>query len=747
MSSRIVVVPVLLALLTSCATNHSPPADLLRSNQEFAVPIAQLPAPPTTPVRPYTVHSPSGDRIDNYYWLRDDSRSKPEVIDHLAAETAYAQAMLKHTEPMQKLLFDEIIGRIQQDDASVPYRKNGYWYYTRFETGKEYPIHARKAGSLDAAEEVLLDVNVMAVGKDFFQVSGVTLSDDGQQLAWAEDVSGRRQYVLKFKNLATGVVYAEQIANADPGVEFAADNYTLLYVEKDPVTLLGVRVKKHLLGSDPATDTLVYEEHDTAFYMQLGKGSSDRYLYIGLSSTLSSEWRYADARDPELKFQLVYPREAEHEYVVEDHDDEFVITSNWKAKNFRLLRVKMRASLDRSQWREWLPHRDDALIESASVQRDWVAINERSGGLRKIRLKDWKTGTESLISFDEPAYTAYAQASPEYVSDTLRFVYTSLTTPASTYDMNVASGERKLMKREPVLGPFDPANYVTEFRFAPARDGTPIPVSLVYRRDVPRNGSAPLYQYGYGSYGASMDPMFSATRLSLLDRGVVYALAHIRGGEEMGRAWYENGRQLKKMNTFTDFIDVTAFLLREGYAAKDKVVAQGGSAGGLLMGAIANLAPEKYRAIVADVPFVDVVTTMLDDSIPLTSNEFDEWGNPEQKAFYDAMLSYSPYDNVKAQDYPAMLVTTGLYDSQVQYFEPAKWVAKLRSLKTDTHPLLFHVEMAAGHGGKSGRFQRFHQVAMEYAFLFDQLGIAISSAPQQSTDDGMTNGFEVKREH
>jgi len=747
MSSRSVAVPVLLALLAGCASSHSPSAGLLRANQESAVPTVQHPAPPITPVRPYTVHSPNGDRIDNYYWLRDDSRSKPEVIDHLKAETAYADAMLKHTEPAQKLLFDEIVGRIQQDDASVPYRKNGYWYYTRFETGKEYPIHARKAGSLDAAEEILLDVNQLAVGKDFFQVSGVAVSDDGQQLAWAEDVSGRRQYLLKFKQLRSGVVYPEQIANADPGVEFAADHRTVLYVEKDPVTLLGVRVKKHLLGSDPANDELVYEEHDPAFYMQLGKGSSDRFLYIGLSSTLSSEWRYADANDPELKFQLVYPRSPEHEYFVEDHDDEFVITSNWKAKNFRLLRVKRTDSLDRSQWREWLPHRDDALIESASVQRDWVAINERSGGLRKIRLKDWKTGSESLLSFDEPAYTAYAQASPEYTSDTLRYVYTSLTTPASTYDMNVASGARQLMKREPVLGAFDPANYVTEFRFAPARDGTPIPVSLVYRKGTPRDGSAALYQYGYGSYGVSMDPTFSATRLSLLDRGVVYALAHIRGGEEMGRAWYENGRQLKKLNTFTDFIDVTQFLVREGYAASDKVVAQGGSAGGLLMAAVANLAPEKYRAIVADVPFVDVVTTMLDETIPLTSNEFDEWGNPEQKAFYDMMLSYSPYDNVKAMDYPAMLVTTGLYDSQVQYYEPAKWVAKLRSLKTDRHPLLFHVEMAAGHGGKSGRFQRYHQVAMEYAFLFDQLGILPSASDATATEGKMTNGFEVDRAH
>jgi oligopeptidase B len=724
--------------LGACATTPAP--DSVKPDLVKEMPVSEVtaPLPPVAAIKPYTVASPHGDRVDNYYWLRDDSRSKPEVIDHLKAETAYADAVLAHTKPAQELLYNEIIGRIKQDDATVPYRKNGYWYYVRFEVGKEYPIHARKKGSLDAPEEILLDANQLAEGKAFYQASGLMVSDDGEQLVYAEDVTGRRQYVLRFKNLKTGEYWPESIANVDSEAVFAADNKTVLYIEKDPVTLLGNRVHRHTLGTDPKNDTLIYEEQDESFYMGLGKGRSDRFIYIGLSSTVSTEWRYADATDPKLQFKVVYPRERDHEYMVEDHDDEFLITSNWNAKNFRLLRTSIADSADRSKWREWLRHRDDALIESATVLKDFVAINERSGGLRKIRIKHWNDGVESLVSFDEPAYTAFVAATPEYDNDELRFVYTSMTTPPSTYDLNVKTGARKLLKRDPVEGDFDPARYRTEFVFAPARDGTKIPVSLVYRANIKRDGSAPLYQYGYGSYGSSMDPFFSATRLSLLDRGVVYALAHVRGGEEMGRAWYENGRQLKKINSFNDFIDVTDFLVHEGYAAKDKIVAQGGSAGGLLMGAVANMAPEKYRAILADVPFVDVVTTMLDESIPLTTNEFDEWGNPMQKAFYDYMLSYSPYDNVKAQAYPAMLVTTGLHDSQVQYFEPAKWVAKLRTLKTDRNPLLFHVNMEAGHGGKSGRFQRYREIAMQYGFIFDQLGIAV--APIEYTQ---SNGFEV----
>ncbi len=724
-------------LLAACAHAPSPRSD---NSKEVTVPPSSQ--PPIAAIRPHTVASPNGDRIDNYYWMRDDSRADPDVLAHLTAETAYADAMLAHTRSAQETLYNEIVGRIKQDDASVPFKKRGYWYYSRFEVGKEYPIHARRKGSMDAAEEILLDTNALAEGKAFYQAAGLSVSDDGEQLVYAEDTSGRRQYVLRFKNLKTGAYWNETISNVDSRAVWAADNRTVLYIEKDPVTLLGNRVHRHTLGSDPSKDTLVYEEADDSYYLGLARGRNGRYLYIGLSSTVSTEWRYADAADPALKFNVVYPRERDHEYVVEDHDVEFVIVSNWQARNFRILRTPIATSSDRTGWREWLAHRDDALVEDVEVFRDFVAINERSGGLRKIRIKQWQSGEESLISFDEPAYAAYVTSTPEYDTELLRFVYTSLTTPASTFDLNIRTGERSLLKREPVLGDFDPARYTSEFVFANGRDGARIPVSIVYRKDVVRDGKAPLYIYGYGSYGASMDPTFSVTRLSLLDRGVVYAIAHVRGGEEMGRAWYENGRQLNKINTFNDFIDVTDFLVAQGYGARDRVAAQGGSAGGLLMGAIANMAPNRYRALVANVPFVDVVTTMLDESIPLTTNEFDEWGNPMQKAFYDYMLSYSPYDNVRAQDYPAMLVTTGLHDSQVQYFEPAKWVAKLRTVKTDQRPLLFHINMEAGHGGKSGRFQRYRELAMDYAFLLDQLDVKV-----QPIETGLNSGFEVGNGH
>ena len=710
---------------------------------------AVAPVPPVAKIVPYTVTSPNGDRVDPYYWLRDDTRSKPEVIDYLKAENDYTAAMLAHARPAKDALFKEIVGRIQQDDSSVPYLKNGWWLYTRFEQGKEYPIHARKRGTLDAPEEVLLDVNALGAGKGFYQVGAWEPSPDGEQLYYAEDTSGRRQYVLRFKNLKTGQLWPESIANAEARAIWANDNRTVLYIEKNPQTLLGFRVRKHVLGTDPANDPVVYEEKDSTYYMGIGKSRSDRFLWIGLNSTVSTEWRYADANDPNLAFRTVLPRERDHEYQVQDHGDDFYILTNWNARNFRIMRAPIAKAGDRANWVEWVAHRDDALLSSMTVLRDHVAINERSGGLPKIRVKRIADGQSELLAFDEPAYSAFTGANPEFDTSTLRIVYTSPQTPASTYDIDLATGDRKLMKRETVLGGFDRDDYVTEFRFAPARDGAQVPVTLLYRKGLKRDGSAALYQYGYGSYGAAMSPAFNDKVLSLVDRGVVYALAHIRGGEEMGRHWYESGRQLQKKNTFNDFIDVTDFLVREGYAAKDRVVAQGGSAGGLLMGAIVNMAPEKYRAIVADVPFVDVVTTMLDESIPLTTNEFDEWGNPKQKAFYDYMLSYSPYDNVKAQAYPAMLVTTGLHDSQVQYFEPAKWVAKLRATQTGKAPLLLKINMEAGHGGKSGRFRRLEEVAEAYAFFLDQLGIPVEAGAGDGFEGGAASadggdGFEAK---
>lgn len=737
-----VLIPIML-VLAACAHQGSD----MKTEPASVTPSALM--PPVAKTEPYTVKSPNGDRIDPYYWLRDDTRSKPEVIDYLKAENAYTTTMLAHTQAAKDLLFKEMVARIKQDDSSVPYRKNGWWIYTRFEQGKEYPIHARRHGTLDAPEEILLDVNQLGAGKGFYQVGSWEPSPDGTQLVYADDTSGRRQYVLRFKDLSKGQMWPESIANVEAYTVWANDNRTVLYVEKNPQTLLGFRVRKHVLGTDPASDPVVYEEKDSTFYLGIGKSRSDRFLWIGLNSTVSTEWRYADANDPNLVFKTVLPRERDHEYQVQDHGDEFFILTNWNARNFRIMRAPIAKVGDRANWVEWVAHREDALLASMTVLKDHVAINERSGGLAKIRIKSIKDGASQLLAFDEPAYTAFTGANPEFDTSTLRIVYTSPQTPRSTYDLDLITGERKLMKRETVLGGFDRENYVTEFRFAPARDGAQIPVTLLYRKGLKRDGSAALYQYGYGSYGGSMNPAFDDEVLSLVDRGVVYALAHIRGGEEMGRHWYESGRQLQKKNTFNDFIDVTGFLVREGYAAKDRVVAQGGSAGGLLMGAVANLAPKSYRAIVADVPFVDVVTTMLDESIPLTTNEFDEWGNPKQKAFYDYMLSYSPYDNVTAQDYPAMLVTTGLHDSQVQYFEPAKWVAKLRATKTGNSPLMLLTNMEAGHGGKSGRFRRLEEVALSYAFFLDQLGIPVETGRgdgfETDTDDAASlDGFEAR---
>jgi len=680
--------------------------------------------PPVAAQKPHEVPSPNGSRTDPYYWLRDDTRRSPEVLGYLAAENAYKDAVLAPTRALQEKLYQEIVGRIKQDDSTPPTLQRGYWYYKRYETGGEYPVYCRRKGAMQAPEEVLLDGNAMARDHDFFQIGGFEISPDNARMAYTVDTVGRRQYTLRVRDLRTGETLADAVPNVEPALAWANDNRTVLYVEKDPVTLLSERVKKHVLGAPAAQDALVYEERDPSFYVGVTKSKSERYLFIGSESTLVSEWRYADAGDPELAFRPVLPREPRHEYQVEHLGDDFIIRTNWQAPNFRIVRAPLKSSADKRLWRDVVPHAAGVLVEGFEVFRDYLAINERSGGLRKVRIRPWSGGADFFVKSDEPAYTATLGYTPELGSATVRYEYTSLTTPASTYDYDVRTGERTLVKREPVLGDFDPARYATEFVFAPARDGAKVPVSLVYRKDrVRRDGTAPLLQYAYGSYGFSMNPSFNSLRLSLLDRGFVYAIAHVRGGQELGRAWYEDGKLLKKMNTFTDFIDVGEFLVRENYGAKDRLFASGGSAGGLLMGAVANLRPDLYRGIVTQVPFVDVVTTMLDESIPLTTNEFDEWGDPKRKRYYDYMLSYSPYDNVRAQDYPAMLVITGLWDSQVQYYEPAKWVAKLRALKTDRNPLLFHVNLEAGHGGKSGRYQQYRDRAMEYAFLLVQAGI------------------------
>nr|WP_162140754.1 S9 family peptidase [Arenimonas oryziterrae] len=682
-----------------------------------------MPTPPTVAKKPHAVVAPGGTRQDEYYWLRDDTRKNAEMLAYLKAENAYADALLAPTKPLQDTLYAEITGRIKQDDASVPYRERGYWYYRRYETGKDYPIDARRAGTMEAPEEILFDQNAMAAGKGFFQIGDSEVSQDNKLIAWAEDDVGRRQYVLRFKDLSTGKVLDDVVRNVEANIVWADDNRTVFYVEKDPVTLLSTRVKAHVLGTPVAQDRLVYEEQDDSFYLGISRTRSDKYLCIGVESTVSSEYRCAPAADPR-EFVVIAPRQRDFEYSPDHLDGRWVIRTNWDAPNFRLMTLQDgQAWGDRALWSEFVAHKDDVFIEDVELFDDFLAIEERSGGLLRLRTLT-ADGKSEFVASDEPAYTMSLGMNAEPGTDWLRYGYVSMTTPNTTYERNIRTGERRLLKRDPVLGGYDPANYVTERLWATARDGTKVPVSVVYRRGFKKDGTAPMLQYAYGSYGSSTDPRFSPTVVSLLDRGVVYAIAHIRGGEEMGRAWYENGKLLNKKNTFTDFIDVTRFLVAEGYAAKNRVAAQGGSAGGLLMGAVANMAPEDYRVILAQVPFVDVVTTMLDESIPLTTNEFDEWGNPKEKAYYDYMLSYSPYDNVEKKAYPSIFVGTGLWDSQVQYYEPTKWVARLRDHKTDTNPLVFRVNMEAGHGGKSGRFQRYHETAEYYAFLLQELGVA-----------------------
>jgi oligopeptidase B len=681
------------------------------------------PKPPVAAQKPYTVQGPEGrNRQDEYYWLRDDNRKNPEMLGYLNAENAYADAMLASTKPVQERLYSEIVGRIKQDDASVPYRLRGYWYYTRFETGKDYAINARRKGSMEAPEEILLDQNAMGEGKGYFSVGDAVVSPNNRLLAWADDTVGRRQYVLRVKDIATGQVTTDVVENVEPNLVWADDNRTIFYIEKDPVTLLSKRVKAHVLGTPASADKVVYEEQDSSFYMGIQRTRSDKYICIGVQSTVSTEMRCTSAAKPGA-FQVLMPRMRDHEYQADHLNGRWVIRTNWNAKNFKLMTLKDGIAWgDRSKWVDMVPHKDDVFIQDYQLFDGFTAIDERSGGLKRVRVLT-NAGKSDFVAADEPAYTMGLGVNAEPNTTALRYTYTSLTTPASTYELDTATGKRTLLKRQPVLGGYDPANYATERLWAPARDGTKIPVSLVYRKGFKRDGTAAMLQYAYGSYGISSDPGFSVTTVSMLDRGMVYAIAHIRGGQEMGRGWYDDGHLFNKKNSFTDFIDVTRFLVKEGYAAKDRVAAQGGSAGGLLMGGILNMAPQDYRVVIAQVPFVDVVTTMLDESIPLTTNEFDEWGNPKDPKYYDYMLSYSPYDQVERKAYPSIFVGTGLWDSQVQYYEPAKWVARLRARKTDANPLIFRVNMEAGHGGKSGRFRRYREQSEYIAFMLKELRV------------------------
>jgi oligopeptidase B len=679
--------------------------------------------PPAAPVArpmPHQLEAHGHVRVDDYYWLRE--RDDPEVLAYLAAENAYTEAVMGPTKAFEDRLYDEIIGRIKQEDLSVPYLQDGYYYYVRFEEGKEYPLHCRRRGSPDADEELMLDVNRVAEGHDFCMVAPPAVSADGDVLAYAVDTVGRRIFTVRFRDLATGEDLPDELPDVTWDIAWANDNRTLFYARQDPDTLRAYRIYRHVLGTAADDDVLVYEETDPQFDCMVWRTKSKRFMVIECQQTVSTEVRLLEADRPDGAFRVVLPRERDHEYHVDHYGDHLYIRTNRGCPNFRLVRAPV-ADAAPTRWEEVLPHRDDTLLEGLEVFDDFLVVLERRDGLLQLRVRPWSGDGEHYVDFGEPAYLAFPIHNFELTAGTLRYVYTSLTTPMSTYDYDMRSRERTLRKREEVVGTFDPADYRTERLHAVAADGERVPISLVYRRDLRAPGENPLLLYGYGSYGYSMDAAFSSPRLSLLDRGFVFAIAHIRGGQELGRRWYDAGRLLQKKNTFTDFIACAEHLVQAGYADPAKVFASGGSAGGLLMGAVVNLRPELWRGVVAAVPFVDVVTTMLDEDIPLTTGEYDEWGNPHDKVYYEYMLSYSPYDNVAAKAYPAMMVTTGLHDSQVQFWEPAKWVARLRALKTDDRRLILRTNMDAGHGGRSGRFRAHRETAQVYAFLLSELGI------------------------
>ena len=658
-------------------------------------------------------------RQDDYYWLRDDERQNPQVLAYLQQENDYTAQALAPLQDVQTKLYEEMVARVKQEDQSVPYLKKGYWFQTRFSQGKEYPVYSRRSDQDGAQWQVLLDGNARAEGHTYYQLGELVVSPDQQLLAFSEDTVSRRQYRLRLQHIDSGDFYPEVIENVE-SVVWANDSKTLFYVKKHPITLLPYQVYRHQLGTAAEQDVLVYEELDDTFYTDIYKSTSEDYIFLALSSTMTSELHVLSADAPLSDFQLLRQRERGHEFSVDHYRQQFYIRTNKPGSNFALMSAPLQDMPDYDKWQTIIAARSEVLLESFALFRDWLVVEEREQGLTFLRQINWQTGNEQYIKFADPTYTAWLGTNPDPDTDKLRYGYSSLTTPTTTYQLCLDSGEQEILKQQTVVGDFSSADYSSERLWIAAADGVEIPVSLVYKTSLfDKTGSNPLLQYGYGSYGSSIDPYFSASLLSLLDRGFVYAIAHIRGGEELGRNWYEQGKLKTKMNSFTDFIAVTQSLAAQGYGDPQRMYAMGGSAGGLLMGGVINMAPVLYHGVIADVPFVDVVTTMLDESIPLTTGEYDEWGNPNEADYYHYMLAYSPYDQVQAQAYPHLLVTTGLHDSQVQYWEPAKWVAKLRQLKTDNNALLLYTDMETGHGGKSGRFQHYHDIAREYAFLLD----------------------------
>lgn len=660
-------------------------------------------------------------RIDNYYWLND--KEDKDVLKYLKDENSYYDSLTAHTKDFQEELFLEMKGRIKEDDSSVPYKKNGYWYVTRYEKGKEYPIFSRHKETLDAAEEIMFNGNEMAKGHEYFKIGGISISPDNSLAVFGVDTVSRRQYTLQVKNLVTGEIYADKIEDTTGGAVWANDNKTFFYTKKDSVTLRSDKVYKHIFNTDTKEDVLVFHEKDDTFGAGVYKTKSKKYIVIISYSTLTTEMRILNADTPGGDFVIFSPRVRGLEYSISHYEDCFyVLTNKDQATNFKLMKVN-EGKTSHEYWQEFIPHRKEVLLEDVDIFKEYYVLSERENGLNAIKIIRWDNTNSYYLPFNDETYTAYVGTNPDYDTSILRYGYNSMTTPSSVIDFNMDTKEEVVQKEQEVLGgKFSKENYISKRIWATARDGVKVPMSIVYHKDTKVHEDTPVLQYAYGSYGSTIDPYFSSIRLSLLDRGFIFAIAHIRGGEYLGRQWYEDGKLLKKKNTFTDFIDCSKYLIENKYTNKNHLYAMGGSAGGLLMGVVMNMAPELYNGIIASVPFVDVVTTMLDDSIPLTTGEYDEWGNPNDKKYYDYMKDYSPYDNITKQKYPNILVTTGLHDSQVQYFEPAKWVAKLRELKTDSNILIFQINMDAGHGGASGRFESLKEVAQEYAFILDLEG-------------------------
>ncbi|HCQ12962.1 S9 family peptidase [Flavobacterium sp.] len=674
--------------------------------------------PPIAKIIPHQLEKHGHIRTDNYYWLND--RENPEVIDYLNKENEYYQKSTEHTKAFQKDLFEEMKARIKEDDESYPYFYNGYYYITRFEKGKDYPIYSRKKESLTAAEEIMFDCNEMAKDFTYFNLNGISISEDNKWVSFGIDTVSRRQYTIQIKNLETNEILPLKIENTTGGATWASDNKTIFYTRKDEVTLRSDKIFKHKLGSNPADDVVVYFEKDDTFNVTVYKSKSKKYLIITSESTLTSEYQILLSATPDAKFKVFQKRTRELEYSISHYEDSFyIVTNKDDATNFKLMKTP-EDKTSKENWVDLIPHREEVLLEGIDIFKDYLVVSERFDGLNKIRIMPWNGGEEYYLPFEIETYTAYTTTNIDFDTEILRYGYQSMATPSSIIDFNMRTKEKIVLKEQEVLGgKFDKNNYIEERIWATATDGTKVPISMVYRKGIELNGKNPFLLYAYGSYGMTMDPYFSTTRLSLLDRGFIYAIAHVRGGEDLGRNWYEDGKLLKKKNTFTDFIDCSKHVIEQKYTLPEHLYAEGGSAGGLLMGAIINMNPELYNGVIAQVPFVDVVTTMLDETIPLTTGEYDEWGNPNKKKYYNYMLSYSPYDNVEKKEYPNMYISTGLHDSQVQYWEPAKWIAKLRVYKTNNKQLYLDTNMEAGHGGASGRFEALKEVAKEFTFLLD----------------------------